>query len=99
MDKIQINLPQQLDMVALAHLKDELIDAAVATNTIVVDGSAVEMVGTPAIQLLLAAAKLFASEGRNFVLQAPSPVLAMAFDDLGLGAQARQWNCAGCPNA
>jgi anti-anti-sigma regulatory factor len=94
MDKVQITLPQQLDMVALAHLKEELITAGASASTIVVDGSEVEMVGTPAIQLILAAAKLFASEGRPFALQAPSPALMSAFDDLGLTAEAREWNCA-----
>jgi anti-anti-sigma regulatory factor len=94
MDKIQITLPQQLDMAALGHLKEELISAGASASDIVVDGSEVEAVGTPAIQLILAAAKLFASEGRPFALQAPSPALLSAFDDLGLTAEAREWKCA-----
>lgn len=94
MDKVQITLPQQLDMAALAHLKEELISAGTSTSNIVVDGSEVEQVGTPAIQLILAAARLFASEGRPFALQAPSPALLTAFADLGLTAEAREWNCA-----
>jgi chemotaxis protein CheX len=92
MDKVEIKLPAQLDMTALAPLREELAAAAASAGTLTVNGSEVERVGTPAIQLLLAAAKAFAGEGRHFALETPSQTLSSALDDLGLGIDAGQWS-------
>jgi anti-anti-sigma regulatory factor len=92
MDKVEIRLPAQLDMAALPGLKEELEAAALSANALRIDGSDVERVGTPAIQLLLAAAKAFSGEGRSFALEASSHELSSALDDLGLGLDTCQWS-------
>jgi anti-anti-sigma regulatory factor len=92
MEKVEIKLPAQLEMAALPAIKEELAAAATSAATLLIDGSAVERVGTPAIQLLLAAAKAFSGEGRRFALEAPSQTLSSALDDLGLGVDAGQWS-------
>ncbi len=92
MEKVEIRLPAQLDLASLTALKEELTSAATSANSLIVDGSNVERVGTPAIQLILAAAKAFSGEGRQFTLEAPSQPLSAAFDDLGLAEVTRQWS-------
>lgn len=92
MDTVEIILPAQLDMAALPSLKEALEAAATSLSALRVDGSGVERVGTPAIQLLLAAAKAFSSAERGFALEAPSQELSSALDDLGLGLQTCQWS-------
>jgi chemotaxis protein CheX len=94
MSDIQIKLPSQLDLGALPNLKEELLGAIASTGGVVLEGSDVERVGTPAIQLVLAASKEFSASGRRFALQAPSEALALAFDELGLSAEAREWSAA-----
>ena len=94
MSEIRIKLPSQLDMGALPGLKEELLGALAATSGVTVEGADVERVGTPALQLLLAAARDVLQGGRAFTLHAPSEALMLAFDDLGLGAQAREWSAA-----
>ena len=92
MNKVEIKLPAQLDMAALPGLKEELEAAVMSANAVRIDGSGVERVGTPAVQLLLAAAKAFSSEGHSFALEASSQELSSALDDLGLGSDASQWS-------
>lgn len=94
MSEIRIKLPSHLDMGALPGLKEELLSALTATSAVTVEAADVERVGTPALQLLLAAARDVLQGGRAFTLQAPSEALMLAFDDLGLGAQAREWSAA-----
>lgn len=92
MDDIKIKLPAQLDLAALPALRDEIGGAIGVSLTI--DGSDVERVGTPAVQLLLAAAKAVAAEGRSFALRSPSAALAAAFLDLGLASELDCWSAA-----
>ena len=92
MDRVEIILPAQLDMAALPDLKEALEAAAMSLNALRVDGSGVERVGTPAIQLLLAAVNAFSDGGRSFTLEALSQELSAALDDLGLGLQTCQWS-------
>ena len=94
MEKVAIKLPAQLDMTALSGLREELVAAMESAGTLQVDGSRVERVGTPAIQLLLATAKAFSAEGRRFVLKSPSEALSSALDDLGLALDTGQWSTA-----
>jgi chemotaxis protein CheX len=92
MDKVEIKLPAQLDMTALPAVKEELVAAASSASALSIDGSGVERIGTPAVQLLLAAAKAFADDGRRFALKDPSETLSSALDDLGLGVDAGHWS-------
>ncbi len=92
MTSTPIQLPAQFDLSVLSQLKDELASAFAARDGVILNATAVERVGTPAIQLLLAAGKEFSADEQPFSLRAPSPALIAAFDDLGLGGQVRKWS-------
>jgi anti-anti-sigma regulatory factor len=94
METVELSLPAQLDIGALQGLKEELLAAAALTGALVVDGSQVERAGTPAVQLLCAAALAFSGPDRRFALHSPSETLSAAFADLGLGAELRQWSAS-----
>lgn len=85
-------LPPSLDLTAAQSLKDSLVEAAMARTGIVLDGANVQRVGTPAVQVVLAAARTFAAEERTFTLRHPSNVLREAFEDLGLSEELRRWS-------
>jgi chemotaxis protein CheX len=89
-----VALPAILDMAAAQALKDTLSDVIAADVDITVDGAPVERVGTPAIQVLLAAAKSAAAGGRSFSLVQPSDVLRSAFADLGMAEVLARWSKA-----
>lgn len=78
-----MTLPAVLDLGAAAELKERLL-AFAGVSRLSIDCSAVERVGTPAIQVLLAASRSAAAEGRSVELNAASPVLREALTDLGL---------------
>jgi anti-anti-sigma regulatory factor len=88
---VELKLPAQLDLGALSSLKEELEAAAASENTLLVEGGMVERVGTPAIQLLLAAARAFSGEGRGFELTNPSQTLSSALADLGVPLNFPEW--------
>ena len=92
MDLTEINLPEQLDIAALAALKEELVNAASSSGSLRIDGAAVERVSTPAVQLLLAAARAIEADGRTIRLESPSQTLSAAFQDLGLEQEFRKWS-------
>jgi anti-anti-sigma regulatory factor len=94
METVELTLPAQLDIGALQSLKEELLAAAALGGELAIDGSQVERAGTPAVQLLLAAARSFSRNDRRFALLSPSQTLSAAFTDLGLSAELRQWSAS-----
>lgn len=94
METVELTLPAQLDFAALQGLKEELLAAAALPGDLLIDGSEVERAGTPAVQLLLAAARAFTGTDRRFALRSPSEALSGAFADLGLGEELRQWSAS-----
>lgn len=92
METLELALPAQLDIAALQGLKEELLAAAALEGDLAIDASQVERVGTPAVQLLLAAARAFSGSGRRFALRSASGTLSAAFADLGLAAELREWS-------
>jgi len=85
-------LAANLDLAAVQVLKESLADAMLAGNDVIVGGANVERVGTPAVQVLLAAARTLASEGRRFALTQPSEALRAAAKELGLADTFEQWS-------
>jgi anti-anti-sigma regulatory factor len=85
-------LPEVLDIAAAPALKEGLIEAGSATDQITVDGSKVERVSTPVVQVLAAAARDFTAEGRSFQLRDASQPLVFAFEDLGLAEDLKRWS-------
>jgi anti-anti-sigma regulatory factor len=87
-----VALAANLDLSAAQALKESLTDAMLAGSDVVVSGASVERVGTPAVQVLLAAARTLASEGRRFSLLESSEALDAAFEELGLAATFEEWS-------
>lgn len=87
-------LPVILDVSAAHALKETLGDAVLSRADVALNGANVESVGTPAVQVLLAAAQTLAGEGRRFALTRPSDALRSAFCDLGLNSTLAQWSKA-----
>jgi anti-anti-sigma regulatory factor len=79
-----VHLPPSLDLSEAELLCRELRAQILAAETIVLEGSQVERVSTPCLQILLAAFKSSESRGLSFRLDAPSKVLTDALADLGL---------------
>ena len=77
-------LPSSLDRLAAEALCHRLQDKVLAGQPVLLDGSAVDRVSTPCIQILVAALKGANARGIPFKLDAPSQVLIEAITDLGL---------------
>lgn len=86
-----LELPAILDLAAAQMLKEALGDALFSGSGLVLSGLRVERVGTPAVQVLLAAARSSEIERRRFALIDPSNALTSAFRELGLMQTLEQW--------
>lgn len=85
-------LSEVLDINAAQSLREGLIEVGTTTERIVVDGSQVDRIATPAVQILLAAAREFSAEGRSFSVHDASQPLVSAFEDLGLAEDLKRWS-------
>ncbi|MGO9546163.1 MAG: STAS domain-containing protein [Rhodomicrobium sp.] len=86
-----LSLPANLDMRNAQDLKDSLMAALERNPVLQVNGSKTNHVATPGVQVLLAASKTAMSEGGRLVLSNPSDALQVAFHDLGLSEEMRDW--------
>jgi anti-anti-sigma regulatory factor len=84
-----LTLPSALDP---QTLKETFAEMLLTRTDIIVDGAQVVRIGTPAVQVILAAAQTLKSEGRAFVLKQPSNALRSAFVDLGLTSELERWS-------
>lgn len=78
-------LVPSLDLTA-AEALCRTLTAQLADGAIILDGSAVENVSTPCLQVLAAAAATARDNNQQFRLLCPSAVLRAAITDLGLHA-------------
>lgn len=78
-------LPAVLDLTAAEPLCRALRER-VPAGPVLLDGSKVERVSTPCLQVLAAGAAAALAAGRGFHVRAPSQVLSEAVADLGLTA-------------
>jgi anti-anti-sigma regulatory factor len=75
-------------------LKDRLLAALALSPVLRLDGSEIQNVATPGVQVLLAAARSAESEGGKVILTKTSSALEEAFRDLGLTQAYTQWRSA-----
>jgi len=87
-----LTLPSALDLTAALTLKETFAEMLLSRTDIIVDGAQVVRIGTPAVQVILAAAQALKSEGRAFVLKQPSNAFRSAFVDLGLTSELERWS-------
>lgn len=81
----RIALPEVMDLAAAHILKEQFLEASEAPR-LALAGAPVARVTTPALQVLIAAARTRRAAGRTLVLETPSDVLARAIAELGLDA-------------
>ena len=92
MDQSKIALPASLDLAAAEALKEMLIAAVDKGGDLVIDGSGVEKVGTPCIQLIVSASRTLRESGHSMKLEEPSEALGAALAELGLSADPQEWS-------
>lgn len=88
--KITIELVPFLDLVAATPLKESLVEAFDGHESIEVDGSGVEFISTPCVQLLLAAKRTSQTNCTDFIIKNMSEVMLSAFQDIGVDAELGQ---------
>lgn len=81
-----------LDFSSVQKLAADLLDTDTELSAVQINAAEVEQIGTPAVQVLLAAAQQIASEGREFVVVDETDTFRHAFEDLGLTDQVTQWS-------
>ena len=82
----EIALPAVIDLDAIDHVRDSLIDA-LEEGSVTVKADGVERVSTNALFLLLSAAETARRNHFEFAIDAPSAVMNAAIERLGLTAQ------------
>lgn len=87
-----VNLPLVLDLGGAHALRETFVHAGSAAGHVTVDAGQVERIGTPAIQVLLAAARAQTANNRSFTLRQPSEVVVKAFEDIGLIEELNRWS-------
>ncbi|MCC7260774.1 MAG: STAS domain-containing protein [Alphaproteobacteria bacterium] len=91
---VPLKLPPLIDISRVDHTRSELLRLLDSPkNEIVVDGSAVERITTPGVQLLLSLEKTLAQRGeKKLVLANPSGALRDACAALGLSHKLQEWS-------
>lgn len=83
----RLSLPAVSDGVAAGGLRESLAMLASRGGSVEVEGSAVERIGTPSLQILVAARRSMMARGLSLAVIRRSPVLCKAIEDLGLAAE------------
>jgi anti-anti-sigma regulatory factor len=84
--KKSVTLPAIVDLDALDHIRDELIDA-VEHGGVTVKAAGVERVATNALFMLMSAAETARRNNFAFSVATPSAPFRAAVDRLGIGGQ------------
>lgn len=92
----QLELPATVGIGEAEALHGDLVARLAAGGTILVDGSSVERITTPAIQVMLACARTCTTDGDGvrFAISAASDSMRDAFRLLGLEAELDGWMAA-----
>ena len=81
-----------LDFSSVQKLADDLLNIDTDGPAIRVDANEVEQIGTPAVQVLVAAALQAEADGQSFKVVNKTDVFQGAFEDLGLSEQVEKWS-------
>jgi chemotaxis protein CheX len=87
-----ITLPARLDSAAAEALHGELLEQIGVCDHLVVDGSEVGLIDTPAVQVLLAAERSLKEANGAFSMRAPSLAVRDAMQLLGLAEKFELWS-------
>ena len=86
-----LELPSRLDVPAAEALLAELLERRGTQENLVIDGSAVGMIDTPAIQILLSAAADQKAREADFSVINPSDAITEAMSLMGLAEELETW--------
>ena len=86
-----IELPARLDVPAAEALLTELLEYRGSDADLVVKGSDVGLIHTPAIQILMSTARDQAARERAFTLNDPSAAIREAMELMGLENELATW--------
>ncbi len=89
-----LTLPAILDIGNAQELQDSLAGALEQSPVLRLNGSKINQVSTPGVQVLLAASQSALAGGGKLILTSPSPALREAFESLGLPNQLSEWSAA-----
>ncbi|MBL4639242.1 MAG: STAS domain-containing protein [Kordiimonadaceae bacterium] len=87
-------LPPELDLLAAEALKEKLVDYLHQEVGLVVDGSEVERISTPCIEVLFAAGTAFKEAEQPFQIINSSQYLNDALEALGLNDHFQSWRAS-----
>jgi anti-anti-sigma factor len=90
----EIMLDGRMDASAAEALHAEILDKRGDTGGLVINGSNVSLIDTPAIQVLMSAAHDQAEREESFRLSEPSEEMSEAMTLLGLADEFKQWSSA-----
>ena len=90
----EIVLDGRMDASAAEALHAEILDKRGDTGGLVINAANVSLIDTPAIQVLLSAARDQAAREESFRLAEPSAEMSEAMNLLGLGEEFEQWSAA-----
>jgi len=87
-----LRLASRLDVVAAEELHAQVLKRVSDDDPLSIDARDVELVDTPAIQVLLAAAAHQLDRGARFLVINPSTAFAEAMTLLGLSSKFEEWS-------
>ncbi|MDM7983720.1 MAG: STAS domain-containing protein [Maricaulis sp.] len=86
-----LELPTRLDVPAAEPLLADLLERRGRDLDLVIDGSGVGLIDTPAIQILMSAARDQASRNHEFKMTEPSAAIQEAMALMGLDEELATW--------
>lgn len=87
-----LRLGSRLDIVAAEALQVELLELAPTQDELTIDARDVELIDTPAIQVLLAAAAHQLDRGARFLVTNPSEAFLAAMALIGMPSKCEEWS-------
>ncbi|QDG78902.1 STAS domain-containing protein [Labrenzia sp. PHM005] len=85
-------LPSCVDFSRVQQLAEDLRAAQLENSNLQIDAGEVDQIGTPAAQVLVAAALQAGSDGQQFEVISQTESFQQVFEDLGLSDQIEQWS-------
>ena len=91
-DPTKIRLSSILNLTMAQPLHEQLLTALETDDQLIVDGTDVELMTTPCLQVLLSAGQACEGSGQPFSIANPSEAIIIAFNDLGLTTYLERWS-------
>lgn len=87
-----IRLNSTLNLTMAHALHEQLVSAVENNDHLILDGTDVELMTTPCLQVVLSAGQTCEGAGQTFSITNPSEAFSIAFNDLGLDTYLERWS-------